>query len=86
MIYLLRTPPAQIIITTANNNACDFFSLPDAIGLLRFVGCFRSFSKSIIFIDDVFASGEHAEDGEGGNNVSPFLEIQKIHREYDADK
>jgi len=29
-------------------------------------------------IDDVFASGEHAEDSEGGDNVLPHLEIQKI--------
>ena len=38
----------QIIITNADNNACDFFSSPDAIGLFRFVGCFLSFSMSII--------------------------------------
>ena len=37
-------------------------------------------------IDDVFASGEHTEDSEGGDNVEPHLDIQKIHREYDADK
>ena len=49
MIYLLHMPPsAQIIITNANNNACNFFNSPDAIGLFRFVGCFLSFSMSII--------------------------------------
>ena len=37
-------------------------------------------------IDDVFASGKHAEDSEGSDNVLPHLDIQNIHRKYDADK